>query len=141
MRGSLRNVVGFTRSYALPLTTLFWAPNTRSVQHDQLCYLSFERLAHFVGWSAPSYTARDSHLNRLQAFYSFSYTTVCHIINTGSRQITEVKQCRARSVVGWVTAVKTWFNLPFTKMPRVVYTVAEGLGPDRCCNLGSPMET
>jgi hypothetical protein len=26
------------------------------------------------------------------------------------------------------------------KTPRVVYTVAEGLAPDRCCNLGSPME-
>jgi hypothetical protein len=67
--------------------------------------------------------------------------TVCHIVNTSSRPITEVKQCRARSVVGWVTAVKSWFNLPFTKTPRVVYTVAESLAPDRCCNLGSSMET
>jgi hypothetical protein len=45
------------------------------------------------------------------------------VVNTGSHQITEVKQCRARSVVGWVTAVKSWFNLPFTnKTPCVVYS-------------------
>jgi hypothetical protein len=68
-------------------------------------------------------------------------TTVSHVVNTGSRQITEVKQRRARSVVGWATAVKSRFNLPFTKTPRVVYTVAEGLASDRCCNLGSLMET
>jgi hypothetical protein len=36
--------------------------------------------------------------------------------------MTEVKQCRARSVVGWVTAVKSRFNLPFTKTSRVVYS-------------------
>jgi hypothetical protein len=58
------------------------------------------------------------------------FINVFKVVNTGSRQNTEVKQCRARSVVGWVTAVKSWFNLPFTKTPRVVYTVAEGLAPD-----------
>jgi hypothetical protein len=47
MRGSLRNVVRLTRPYIVPLAALFWAPNTRSVQHDQLCYLSFEKLAYF----------------------------------------------------------------------------------------------
>jgi hypothetical protein len=52
--------------------------------------------------------------------------TVCHFVNTGSRQITEVKQCRARLVVGWMTTVKSWFNLPFTKTLRVVYS-CEGL--------------
>jgi hypothetical protein len=60
---------------------------------------------------------------------TYAYDRICHVVNTSSRQITEFKQCRARSVVGWVTAVKSWFNLPFTKMPRVVYTVAEGLTP------------
>jgi antitoxin component HigA of HigAB toxin-antitoxin module len=46
-----------------------------------------------------------------------------HCKHTGSRPIiTEVKQRRARLVVGWVTAVKkSWFNLPLTKKPRVVY--------------------
>jgi hypothetical protein len=43
---------------------------------------------------------------------SVIYTTVFHVINTGSRTITEAKQRRARSVFGWVTAVKKWFNLP-----------------------------
>jgi hypothetical protein len=59
MRGSLRNVVGLTRPYALPLTALFWAPNTRSVQHDQLGYLSFSKdWCTFVIWSVLSYTAQ-----------------------------------------------------------------------------------
>jgi hypothetical protein len=55
MRGSLRNVVGLTRPYALPLPVLFWA------QLPDLCSMTsfvislFERLA-YVSWSAPSYT-------------------------------------------------------------------------------------
>jgi hypothetical protein len=53
--------------------------------------------------------------------YAERYTTICHVVNTSSRPITEVKQHRARSVVGWVIAVKSWFNLPLTKTPRVVY--------------------
>jgi hypothetical protein len=34
--------------------------------------------------------------------------------------ITKVKQCQAKSVFGWLTTVKSWFNLPFTKTHRVV---------------------
>jgi hypothetical protein len=54
--------------------------------------------------------------------------TVCHIVNNGSRQITEVKQLQVRSVIGWVTVVKSWFNLPFTKMPHVILYSCGGLG-------------
>jgi hypothetical protein len=47
--------------------------------------------------------------------------TICHVVNTGSRPFTEVKQHLARLVFGWVTAVKSWFNMPLTKTPRVIY--------------------
>jgi hypothetical protein len=75
MRDSLRNVVGRTRPYALPLTALLWTPNTRSAQHDQLCCLSFWKIdALSSAGQRHLYTAGDSSLNRLQAFYS----TVTH---------------------------------------------------------------
>jgi hypothetical protein len=53
--------------------------------------------------------------------YKVFNTTVCHVVNTGSCLITKVKQHQMRSVIGWVNAVKSWFNLPFTKTHCVVY--------------------
>jgi hypothetical protein len=72
MRSSLRNMVGLTRPYALPLTALFWAqiPDLRSM--TSLVISLFERLVHFG--QRHLYTARDSRLNTLRAFYS----TVIH---------------------------------------------------------------
>jgi hypothetical protein len=49
----------------------------------------------------------------------------CHIVKTGFHLITEIKQYQARSVFGWATAVKSWFNMTFTKMPHVVYICRE----------------
>jgi hypothetical protein len=40
--------------------------------------------------------------------------TVRHVVNISSCSITEVEQRQERSVFEWVTAVKSWFNLPFT---------------------------
>jgi hypothetical protein len=47
MQGSNRNVVELTRTYALPLTALFWAriPDLRSM--TSLVISLFKRLAHF----------------------------------------------------------------------------------------------
>jgi hypothetical protein len=150
MRGSLRNVVGLTRPYALPLPALFWAqiPDLRSMA--SLVISLFERLAHFrqlvstkvtlqkvvytemrvkimTSWGASIsaligscfpcyaligrvtsqgadraamystfcgvslsqhhlYTARDSRLNRLQAFYS----TVTHPSTNHARHICSI---------------------------------------------------
>jgi hypothetical protein len=50
--------------------------------------------------------------------------TLCHVVNIGSRLITEVKQRRARSVFGWVTAVKKRVNLPLTMTPRVMLYIS-----------------
>jgi hypothetical protein len=50
----------------------------------------------------------------------YDYDRISRLIS-GSRSITEAKQYRARSVFGWVTTVKSWFNLPLTKTSRVVY--------------------
>jgi hypothetical protein len=43
----------------------------------------------------------------LQARGLAAEAPICYVVNTSSHQITEVKQCRARSVVGWATAVKS----------------------------------
>jgi hypothetical protein len=61
-----------------------------------------------------------------------NHTTVCHVLNTGYGQITEVKQCRTRLVVGWVIAVKSYGLTSHLLRRHVmyVYTVAEGLAPD-----------
>jgi hypothetical protein len=50
---------------------------------------------------------------------SRSYMTICPIVKTDSYLILEVKQTQAMSVVGSVTSIQTWFNLPLTKMPHV----------------------
>jgi hypothetical protein len=57
--------------------------------------------------------------NNTNNFNVKKYTTICHVVNTGSRPIIAVRQRRARSVFEWATAVKNWFNLPFTKTPRI----------------------
>jgi hypothetical protein len=69
--------------------------------------------------------------------------TVCHVVTTGSRPITEVKQRRARSVVRWVTAVKTGLTGHLLTVKRLVLYISRE--PDiwtyRCCNLESPRQS
>ena len=43
--------------------------------------------------------------------------------NTGSRPITEVKQCRAQFVLGWVTAWEYWVQLAFCILSFVQYSI------------------
>jgi ATP-dependent Clp protease adapter protein ClpS len=41
------------------------------------------------------------------------HSLTCHVVKTGSRPITEVKQRRAWLVVGWVTAAKKYLLAQF----------------------------
>ena len=50
---------------------------------------------------------------KAKVFTPLSPTAIYHIENTGSRPITEVKQRRARLVLGWVTAWEHRVQLAF----------------------------
>jgi hypothetical protein len=68
--------------------------------------------------------------NDLKQIIIFMHMTVCHIVNTGSCLITEVKQCQAGSIFGWVTAVKNWFNLCYLLRCLVLYKTQRALMPE-----------
>jgi hypothetical protein len=47
----------------------------------------------------------ENFQNMLPKIINIIYIRPCRIENTGSRPITEVKQCRAWLVLGWVTVL------------------------------------
>jgi hypothetical protein len=87
------------------------------IQHEIFMLYEIKLLWQLVYLKAPFYlthffysVSRDFSglitVMYLRFYYYITYTTICHVVNAGSRRIIEVKQQRARSVIGWVTAVK-----------------------------------